>query len=1289
MMHHVTRLSKSRRPGRPIAAACAAAFGVLACMASALAQIPLADQPVFVSANVPGNLALALSVEFPTAISVANIGNYTDATGGDSIEYLGYFDPRKCYTYNYNVVSPSSSYFSPSSLAIGANKHQCSGAWSGNFMNWATMQTIDPFRAVLTGGYRSVDTASQTILEKAWGSAQGSANYNFHDRGTLQGSPNNLPGPLQPTPNYIPLVTPFSNWLAFDSRVWGNGNAMVFSADPLLFQQPASSLLVLDLGDVTLANTLVGSLLAYKVYVRVAVCDPAVSLEANCVKYGGHWKPEGLLQQFSSTIRFSAFSYLNQDGYNRQGGVLRAPMGFIGPTYAQPLSATPITNTKPEWDPVTGIMYTNPDTASAGASGVTQSGVMNYLNKFGETGHNYMSYDDVGELYYAVVRYFEGLGNVPEWTNGVTASELDGFPAVTTWTGTGSSGVTNDPIIYACQKNFVLGIGDDHTWYDYNVGGATDTSGSRPKPAAVASDAFNQATTWTQELQSLEGITQTPYWPFDSGATYYIAGLAYGAHVNDLRPDTSNPLMPGNQTLSTYWMDVEEGGGPENLNPYYLATKYGGFNVTLAAPPATYDMTTALNQSQWNSAGATILMNGNHTQLQPDNYYLAGSADKMEAGLKAAFNSISNAQKAFTTSFSLSTNSVAAAGAVSFASSYVPTGWTGTVAANSVTFDANGNPNPKTLWSTNGTLQSQLAGTGWQTGRVVATWDGTAGKPFEIGSLSASEVTALSLNTLSPTYSPLTSATAYLNYLRGDQSNEVGSTATGSTKSLRARSLLLGDIVDAALTPVGAPDQTFAAGTNPGYAAFKSGAAASRSTVVYAGANDGMLHAFLGTTGHEQFAYVPGALFQGPSGTPLVDGLAQLGNPNYTHHYYVDATPLAFDLDYGHTNGVTGSPNWGTLLVGGLGKGGKSYYAIDVTAPDSMTTEAAVASKVKWEVGSSTAGYGTMGFSFGAPVIIKTAKYGWVVALTSGYDNSDGYGYLYLVNPTNGALLQAIRTPTSSSGLTQASAYVKDYTDDTADSIYVGDLNGQLWRFDLTGTPSSYPAPALLAQLTDPSGVAQPITTAPLIEIHPNSRKRYVMVGTGRLLSSSDVVSRQTQSFYVIIDGTAGRFTPAPITTIVRSNLTQVLNVTSPSVVTNTSKGWYFDFGSDPSTGIAERQVLNPTTYNGVVSFATLLTTGDACNPRGSGKVYAVNYASGVSVLSQNTVVTAGVATYDAANGDYAFKSAVVDLRFVSVSGKPELIAGDSTGNMIQVYSNLSKTIATRLLNWREVPTAE
>jgi type IV pilus assembly protein PilY1 len=386
----------------------------------------------------------------------------------------------------------------------------------------------------------------------------------------------------------------------------------------------------------------------------------------------------------------------------------------------------------------------------------------------------------------------------------------------------------------------------------------------------------------------------------------------------------------------------------------------------------------------------------------------------------------------------------------------------------------------------------------------------------------------------------------------------------------------------------------------------------------------------------------------------------------------VDATPGVFDVDLNRTNGnTTGSPNWHTLLIGGLGKGGTSFYALDVTNPAGMTSETAVAGSVLWEFTDST-----MGYSYGTPVVVKTAQYGWVVVLTSGYNNSDGYGYIYLVNPANGTLLQKIKTPSPSSGLAQASAYVIDYTDYTADSVYVGDLNGQLWRFNLTAATGTYPAPTQIAALADGSGNAQPVTSAPDIEIHPTTRERYVLVGTGQLLSSGDIGSTQTQTFYAIIDGTAGGFS-AISTPITRSNLTQVTDITALTVIPPTSKGWYYDLPA------GYRVISMPVSYNGIVAFSALEPTTDPCSPQGSSNVYAVNYATGQSVINSTTGGTTPAV-------DMTFPSAVTNLRIVETNGgTPELIAGTTTGSLSQVNANLTGTLSTRLLNWREVPTAE
>jgi len=1331
----------------------------------------LSDAPVSATANVPGNLALVLSVEYPTAISVANNGNYVDAS-----TFLGYFDPVKCYNYVYNAATPKLSYFQPAAFGTGSSAHQCSGMWSGNFMNWATMQTIDPFRWALTGGYRSVDqptppttTAPSTVLEKAWGSNQGQvynstlnasagsypfASAEFPYRGTDQ---NNANGDVPN--NLVPKVTPFSTWVNFNSAIFGNGNTMVFSGtyngtaatgyytaysgtssgnNGTVTGTATSNASVYDLeNDLTGAN-IASQPVTFRVYVRVSVCDTSIlgtaGLEANCVKYGNVYKPEGLLQKYSSQMRYAALGYLNGSGAYQQGGVLREPMGYIGPTYPVPLSPLVTTNALSEWSPTTGVQIANPDTATAnGNSNISQSGVIEYLNNFGEYTANvvnggntslntdtYMSGDNVSELYYAAVRYFENLGDLPQWSTPqtepapvTTALELDGFPAKATWA---------DPIAYSCQQNFILGIGDDHTHFDYNVGGNGGINPgsfgpSRALPSAVSSDTFNQAAAWTNALQGLEGITQTPWWSYGSGSpqstspstsqsTYFIAGLAYGAHVLDIRPDATNATMPGMQSINTYWVDVEEYGYPENLNPYYLAAKYGGFTV-----PSGYSIsnTTPLTLGSWDTSGSTIVMGGaqNQSQNLPDNYFAAGNAGLMVSSLNSAFaNIVSVAVAPYATSFSLSSPLVATAGGLSFSSQYNSTTWTSVITANTLSF-TNGAPTQQQLWVSSTTLQAQLSGNGWKapysggaatTGRNIATSTGGAGTgaPFEVANLTTAQLSAL----VPSSYSSATTSTQYLNYLRGDTSNQVGSTVSGSTKSLRARTRLLGDIVDANLTSVGTPGMAYSEANNPGYTAYTTlwTTTTPRPTMVYAGADDGMLHGFVGSSGLEQFAYVPSALFQGPTGTPLVNGLAALGNPNFVHHFYVDADPGAFDVDFTRTGGTTtdtaSTAKWHTLLIGGLGKGGASYYAIDVTNPAAMTSESAVASDVLWEFTDPT-----MGYSFATPIVVKTVQYGWVVIFTSGYDNADGYGYLYIVNPKNGALLQKIQTPNTSSGMTQASAYVQDYTDYTADSVYVGDLNGQLWRFNLTATTGNYPSPTLIASLTDPSGNAQPVTSAPLIEIHPTTRQRYVLFGTGRLLSSADVASTQVQTFYAIIDGTAGAFKTVTAPTA-RGNLVAVTDVTAGITVPSGYNGWYFDLPA------GYRVVSAAAAYNGIVAFNALGMSTDPCSPQGSSNVYALNYSTGLSALGSTSTSTTTPAAYA------SFTTAVNNLQFLSNNGTVELIAGTSaatTGPSIVSASGSSSTPSgnttgstvndvpvilsgsptTRMLNWREIPSAE
>jgi type IV pilus assembly protein PilY1 len=1382
----------------------------------------LADQPFITTVNVAGNVALALSVEYPTATSIGNgIVPYSSAK-----RYYGNFDSTRCYVYNTvgptkNGTTTGGSYFSPSTLA-STTDYSCANAstlhlWSGNFLNWASMSTIDPFRWALTGGYRSIDTTSLTILEKAWSGSQAAYNESPPQQTSQVTYPNITPLPSSSWSNIWTNIHNMGQYMCFtstgtvDGGIYANGTATGGSNGYLQWtgtggyangaSYTASSSnwsgTLNNAAEYNSASATPSASSVQCVEVRVQVCNAAAptGVESNCVLYPStYYKPEGLIQKYSQQMRFASFGYLLDNAGNgnvvvRDGGVMRARMNYVGPLVPVPGSNS-VTNPNSEWNSTTGVFNANPDPtdvsatiALSGCSGcsIPNSGVMNYLNMFGEHARSrgntnaYKSGDNVSELYYTVVRYFKELGNVHEYTDltgtnsdlalsdcvKVSADQcVDGFPVITNWYPADSSAPRgyDYPIQYSCQKNFIIGIGDDNTHADGNLpgtysGGAylSNANGSTYEPpieSAVSGDTtLNGATINTTSLTNWIGTQETSinghtvsstgplgqtalqsYISCCGGATFYLAGLAYDVHVHDMLPNAflnADGTKSSTQTVSTYWVDVLEYGKFYNQNQYWMATKYGGFTV----PGGYTEFTTATvggtawPTSIWASNGRTVsnTVSGVTTNYTvPDNYYSGRDSAAMVTGLSNAFSAISSSIAATTTALSISTPQLVSTNNAAYSVSYDSTTWTSQLIGSSLSYDAYGNPTTATVWNGLSNLDAQVTAGGYASGsRNIATWNDStkAGVAFVSTALSAAE----QLN-LTPPSTGITAATA-VNYLRGDRSNE-GTSGLGLFRT-RASPGLLGDIVGSRAIAVPPPSGSIQNQHNLGYAAFES-QWAGRKTVVYAGANDGMLHAFNGsisssdpTAGKELWAYVPGSLYAGPTGTPYVNGLVSRTYKTFTHYYMVNASPVIQDVDFNNAAGTfsSTSSDWHTILVGGLGKGGMSFYAIDVTDPSVMTSDTAVAGKVLWEFNQSTiTGYGstaTIGYSFGPPAIVKTAKYGWVVILTSGYDNADGIGYFFMVNPKTGALLEPpISTGTGSasspSGLTFASAYINDSTDGTADAIYAGDLYGNVWRVDLTPKTGNYAAPYKIAQVVDPvAGNPQAITTRPVIAISATTAKRYVVFGTGKTLSSSDLFSTQQNTIYSIYDGTGdsgGFFTstsptlPSGVTyPIVRGELQAVTNLVT-GVPSNTTKkmGWYIDLAAATSTLPAEQVDVTPTEDNGIAAFGINLSNGSACSPSGSGRIDAFSVGTGVTALTDSSGNAAGT---------YQLGNRIVDVTFVNVNGSSiDLTVGTTgvnagggggggggAGNTCQLCNatgNFTSSNSPTKLNWREVKGA-
>jgi type IV pilus assembly protein PilY1 len=755
-----------------------------------------------------------------------------------------------------------------------------------------------------------------------------------------------------------------------------------------------------------------------------------------------------------------------------------------------------------------------------------------------------------------------------------------------------------------------------------------------------------------------------------------MAGLAYDSHTKDLRSD-----FAGKQTITTYWLDVLESGDRFNLggtgwrNQFWLTAKYGGFNN--ASKDIAYDpyaaSVTAPPLVDWDADG-----NGD-----PDNYYRANNPQRMIDGLNNAFSDIVSkvlgSSNAFATVSPLvTTNDLA------FATSYNADGWTGNIIGSSVSFDTNGSPITTKVWDANTKIDAQ----NWNTGRFIAsascgnpTTAGTktcTGVPFRLASLAAANRTDLSNITADQQ--------KILDYLRGDRSNE---TPAGG---MRVRTSVLGDIVNSKVIAVGKPSEPYRDEFNPGYDDFKV-ANSGRKNMAYVGANDGMLHAIYGENdangGKELFAYIPNPLFNGPNSTPQDDGLAALTKPTFIHHQYVDATPVVRDVNLG----TDASPNWRSLLVGGLGKGGKAYYALDVTNPSTLSNESNLASAVKWEFT-----HNDMGLSFGKPVLVKinandgsTAYNGWAVIVTSGYNNADKNGYFFVLNANTGQLLYRVRTystaPTTDAGLAHVNAFVSNAADFKADAAYAGDLLGGLWRLDLTTMTVKQ-----IADLKDSSGIAQSITTPPMIEVDQASNSRNVFVGTGRLLDESDLGSSTKNTIYAITDGISNFgafFVDATLPTGVtfplsRSNLNNNSTTFASGGVGSpapNSIGWFVDL---PDGFLVN---VDMATNAGVVAVVANKPTSAVCSnastSNGVSRVYAFSYGRGASAINN-------VAGYTEANVLSKHVVFYKNVTYGSNNVPAKLAITDENGNFIPEppLKDLS-ALKFKLLNWRDLPTAD
>jgi len=831
-----------------------------------------------------------------------------------------------------------------------------------------------------------------------------------------------------------------------------------------------------------------------------------------------------------------------------------------------------------------------------------------------------------------------------------------------------------------CQQNFTVLMTDG--FYNGSFSGLGNTDG-------------DNNTSWDS------GSTG----PYGDSSSNTLADIAMQYYENDIRPGIANNLIPPpgaiDENTAQHMVTYSVAFGVEGNVTAMPANETDPF--AWPAPLTNAALIDDLRHAAWNSRGE---------------FLSAQNPAELVSSLRGALRSIqsrvgSSASVAFN-SGSLSTVSEV------YLALFNSEQWSGDLMA----FDldpASGDIDASPRWSAGSNLQTRDLAVN---SRTLLTYDGSDGIAFQWADLTSAQKQDLRTSASGALDNEATGMARH-GHFRGDRGCEFSSAETcfyddGSnvfdTRSLRERNGRLGDIVHSGPVFVGAPESDwpdvapFPGGIGDTYTEFRE-AYANRPGVVYVGGNDGMLHGFSQSDGEEVLGYVPSELFSSAAS----DGLHYLTDPAYTHRYGVDLRASIADA-YVRTR-TAGSVNWKTVLVGGLRGGGRGLFALDVTDPTSFSeTGEDPADTVMWEF--TSADDADLGHTFSQPSIVPFAGGGntirWGVVFGNGYnDLGSGEAKLFILFLEAG--LDGTWTPgsdyieistdvgsTSNRNGLSTPAVIDTDGDGLADRAYAGDLRGNMWAFDLSGSNTGQwevafktgntPKPLFVA----PAG--QQVTSTPVIvrnsEIQSasnNAPNTLVIFGTGQYLTTADTSTTAVQSMYGVWDaGDKERD---------RSDLVEQViglgssdggavgrTLTDNSVDYQQSYGWYMDL---PDSG--ERVVTDPVIRANLVFFNTMTPDSNPCESGGSGWLMVAEWTNGgvPSAVSFDLNGDSLLDTQDTINGTAAAGVEVVGIPTapVNLANKRYTSTTQTTGGTTIVVTDIVPVGGPRTgrLSWEEL----
>lgn len=397
------------------------------------------------------------------------------------------------------------------------------------------------------------------------------------------------------------------------------------------------------------------------------------------------------------------------------------------------------------------------------------------------------------------------------------------------------------------------------------------------------------------------------------------------------------------------------------------------------------------------------------------------------------------------------------------------------------------------------------------------------------------------------------------------------------------------------------------------------GTTSGSKSIIFAGSNEGLLHAFDNETGEELWAFIP------PTLLPKLKNLT-----GEALQFMVDGAPRVY-LER-KTDGSLEK----AILIFGLRRGGDRYFALDVKDRN--------APKLLWEISPSTSGFGELGQTWSTPQLGKI-KYGtgekWVAFISGGYDeNQDNIPVaindtkgraVYVIDVLTGSLIWSYSRSQNASmkySIPSDIARVDVNGDGYIDRFYVGDMGGQMWRFNVGDpNPANWTA-KIIFDSSPGSSNKRKIFFPPDVSLEKGNYEM-LFFGTGdrEAPKSTNAVNR----LYAVKDKNPSTVLTENDLVDVTEDLLQDPNTTAVQKTTimialSTKNGWYIKL--DQNAG--EKCLSNSVLFYGVIYYTTFTPDiGDPGDPcflsEGKGRLYALNYKTGEAAFNLDGETTNGM----------------------------------------------------------------